>query len=144
MGKVNIKSLILAIILGFASWLWAFVIVGSAFFDYTTNQPIQNPNMGFYAAMLILNLILTIVVVALYLWKFEQKHPIIPDKWAIDAIIFGIILCGMNFLLDAIFFGLMGRNLISYFWIETTTGYFYPAIVLETLFLAYLIYGRKE
>ena len=107
MGKDYIKSLILAIILGFASWLWAFVIVGSAFFDYATNQPIQNPNMGFYAAMLILNLILTIVVIAIYLWKFEQKNPIIPDKWAIDAIVFGIILCGMNFLLDAIFFGIM-------------------------------------
>ncbi|MHA1660136.1 MAG: hypothetical protein ACTSUT_13565 [Promethearchaeota archaeon] len=89
-------------------------------------------------------LILTIIIIALYMWKYEKNNPIIPDNWTVDAIVFGVILCGMNFLLDILFFGMMGRNLISYFWLETTTGYFYPLIILETFLIAYLIYGRKE
>jgi len=133
----------LAIILGLLAWFWAFMIVGSAFFDYTTNQPIANPNIGVYVTMIFINAIVSIVIFALYIWKYEQNNPIIANKWAIDAIILGVIICGMNFLLDALFFGIMGRNLLSYFWIETTTGYFYPAIIIETYILAFLIYGRK-
>ncbi len=145
MVEINIKSLILTFVLGFASWLWAFIIVGSAFVDPMTGQPIANPNFSYYMAMLIVNFILTIVVAALYMWKCEQNNPILAENWALDAIIFGVILCGMNFLLDALFFGVfMQKDLLSYFWLETTTGYFYPAIILETLILAYLIYGRKE
>ena len=145
MADINIKSLVLAITLGFASWLWAFIIVGSAFYNFATNQPIENPNIGYYVAMLIVNTIISIVVLILYLWKWEQKNPIIPDKWAIDAIILGAIICGMNFLMDILFFGIFTqRNLIAYFWLETTTGYAYPALIIITLILAYLIYGRKE
>lgn len=144
MVEINKKSIILAVILGFSSWLWAFIIVGSAFFDYSTNQPITNPNMGYYFTMLIVNAIITIVVAAIYIWKYDQNHPILANNWALDAVILGVIICAMNFLLDAIFFGSMGRNLISYFWLETTTGYFYPAIILETFLIAYIIYGRKK
>ena len=144
MADINIKSLVLAIILGFASWLWAFIIVGSAFYNFATNQQIENPNIGYYVAMLIINTIISIVVLILYLWKWEQKNPIIPDKWAIDAIILGAIICGMNFLMDILFFGIFTqRNLIAYFWLETSTGYAYPALIIITLLLAYLIYGRK-
>jgi hypothetical protein len=141
---LNIKSLILAVVLGFASWFWAFMIVGSVFFDYTTNEPITNPAPGAYITMLIVNAIISLVVFILYIWKYEQKHPIIGDNWLLDALILGIIICGMNFLLDALFFGAMGRNLILYFWVETTTGYFYPAIILEVVIIAYLIYGRQN
>lgn len=145
MAEINIKSLALAIVLGFASWLWAFIIVGSAFYDYYTGQQIQNPNFGYYIAMLILNFIISISVLVIYLWKYEQKNPIILDKWALDAIILGALICGMNFLMDIIFFGLMmQRNLVAYFWLESTAGYFYPTIPLETLLIAYLIYGRNE
>lgn len=144
MAELNIKSLILVIILGFASWLWAFIIVGSAFFDYTTNQPINNPDMGIYMTMLIANAIITMLVLILFLWKYEQNHPILEGKWLIDAVILGAIICGMNFLLDAMFFGMMGRDLIAYFWLETTTGYMYPLIILETVIFAYFIYGRKK
>ena len=145
MADINIKSLILAIILGFASWLWAFIIVGSAFYNFATNQQIENPNIGYYVAMLIVNTIISIIILILYLWKWEQKNPIIPDKWAIDAIILGAIICGMNFLMDILFFGIFTqRNLIAYFWLETSTGYAYPALIIITLILAYLIYGRKE
>ena len=145
MADINIKSLVLAIILGFASWLWAFIIVGSAFYNFATNQQIENTNIGYYVAMLIVNTIISIVVLILYLWKWEQKNPIIPDKWAIDAIILGAIICGMNFLMDILFFGIFTqRNLIAYFWLETSTGYAYPALIIITLILAYLIYGRKE
>ena len=102
-------------------------------------------NLGYYIAMLVINAVLTIVVVAIYMWKYEQDHPIIPDKWVLDAIVFGAILCGINFLLDGIFFGLfIQKNLIVYFWLESTTGYFYPLIILESYLIAYLIYGRKE
>ena len=145
MADINIKSLVLAIILGFASWLWAFIIVGSAFYNFATNQQIENPNIGYYVAMLIVNTIISIVVLILYLWKWEQKNPIIPDKWAIDAIILGAIICGMNFLMDILFFGIFTqRNLIAYFWLETSTGYAYPALIIITLILAYLIYGRNR
>lgn len=143
MGKINIKSLVLGIILGFASWLWAFIIVGSAFYDFVSNKQIENPNMGMYISLIIVSAILSIVITALYLWKYEQNHPILEDKWSLDAILLGIILCGMNFLFDAMFFGAAGRNLVAYFWLETTTGYFYPLIILETWILAYFIYGRK-
>ena len=145
MADINIKSLVLAIVLGFASWLWAFIIVGSAFYDFVTNQPIENPNMGYYVAMLVVNAIISVVILILYLWKWEQKKPIIPDKWLIDAIILGVIICGMNFLMDILFFGIFAqRNLIAYFWIETTTGYAYPSLIIITLILAYVIYGKKE
>ncbi|MFX1392946.1 MAG: hypothetical protein ACFFAH_05150 [Promethearchaeota archaeon] len=144
MAEINVKSLILAIILGFANWLWAFIIVGSAYYDWVANKPVSNPNIGYYFAMLILTAIISIIVLILYLWKWEQKNPIIPDKWAIDAIILGVIICAMNFIMDIVFFGIFfQRNLIAYFWIETTTGYIYPAIIIITLILAYLIYGRK-
>jgi hypothetical protein len=144
MGKLNIKSLVLAIILGFANWLWAFIIVGSAFYDFVANKPIENPNIGFYIVLLIVNVIISTLIIALYIWKYEQNNPIIADKWAIDALVLGIIICGMNFLLDALFFGMLGRNLVAYFWLESTTGYMYPAIILITYILAYLIYGKKK
>jgi hypothetical protein len=144
MSQLNKKSLLFGLILGFLSWLWAFIIVGSAFFDYTTNQPIENPDPGLYIILLIINFMLTIVILAIYLWKYEQNNPIIERIWYKDAILLGIILCTMNFLLDAVFFGIQGRNLLTYFFIETTTGYMYPLIILETILLAYLIYGRKE
>ncbi len=145
MLKIRIKSLIVSVILGIASWFWAFIIVGSAFFDYATNQPIQNPDMNVYITLLILNFVITLVILALYLWKFEKNHPIIENGWIFDAFILGLVLCGMNFLLDAIFFGVFQqRELLSYFFLETTTGYLYPAIILETLILAYLIYGRTK
>lgn len=144
MADVNIKSIILALILGFFSWLWAFIIVGSAFFDYTTNQPIATPDMGLYFSLLIVNAIITIVVLVLYLWKYEKDHPILEDNWFIDALVLGALICGINFLLDAIFFGMQGRNLLSYFFLETTTGYLYPLIILETIIIAYLLYGRNE
>ncbi|MGQ4876385.1 MAG: hypothetical protein ACP6IY_20165 [Promethearchaeia archaeon] len=144
MEKINLKSLILAFILGFLSWLWAFIIVGSAFFDYTTNKPIKNPSMSVYITMLIINIILTIAVLILYLWKYEQNHPIFENNWVIDALILGAIICGLNFLLDAIFFGMMGRNLLAYFFLETSTGYLYPLIIVETIVFAYLIYGKKK
>jgi hypothetical protein len=143
MNDINKKSLLLAIILGFLAWFWAFIIVGFAFFDYSTNQPIANPNIVVYVTMLLINAIVSITIFALYIWKYEQKNPIIANKWAINAIVLGAIICGLNFLLDALFFGMMGRNLLSYFWLETTTGYFYPAIIFETYILAFLIYGRK-
>lgn len=142
MTEINIKSLILAIILGCANWYWAFVIVGSAYVD-----PMGNPKpfvFEYYLAMLIINAIISILVFALYMWKYEQNNPIIPDRWALDAVIFGIILCGMNFLFDAIFFGLiLHMDLIAYFWLQSTTGYLYPLIILETYLIAYLIYGRN-
>ena len=93
------------------------MIVGSAFFDYSTNEPIENPNMGVYVWLLIVNLMITLVILALYLWKYEQDHPILDDNWLLDAIILGVILCGMNFLLDAMFFGMMGRDLLAYFFL---------------------------
>ncbi|MHA1803190.1 MAG: hypothetical protein ACTSU4_01510 [Promethearchaeota archaeon] len=142
---MNKKSLLLSVILGIASWIWAFLIVGAAFFDYSTNQPIPNPNIQLYISLLIVNALVSLFVLLLYLWKYESKHPIIADSWAIDAIVLGSIVCGLNFLLDALFFGVFqNRNLISYFWLETTTGYFYPLMILETYILAYLLYGRKK
>ena len=141
---MNKKSLIFGIILGILAWFWAFIIVGSAFFDYTTNQPITNPDTGVYITMLIINTIVSIAIFALYEWKYEQNNPIIADNWVIDAILLGAIICGMNFLFDALFFGMMGRNLIAYFWLETTTGYFYPAIIFIVYLIAYAIYGRKQ
>lgn len=144
MVEINKKSLILAIILGIASWIWAFIIVGSAFFDYTTNQPITNPDMGYYVTMLIINAVITIIIAVLYIWKYEQNNPIILENWSLDAIILGVILCAINFLLDAMFFGMMGRNLIAYFWLETTTGYLYPLMILETYIIAYFLYGKNQ
>jgi hypothetical protein len=144
MAEINSKSLIIGIILGFAAWLWAFIIVGSAVYDFAANKP-RPFDFGFYLAMLIVTAIVSIVIFALYLWKYEQNNPIITNGWAIDAIILGIIICAMNFIFDIIFFGLiMHRNLISYFFLETTTGYAYPFIILEILIIAYLIYGRKS
>ena len=144
MGELNFKSLVFGIIFGFLSWLWAFILVGAAFYDWVANKPIENPNFGVYVTLLIVTFIISIVVIGIYLWKYEQKNPIILNKWALDAVILGIIICTMNFLLDAIFFGMLGRNLIAYFFLETTTGYLYPLIILETLILAYLIYGKNK
>jgi hypothetical protein len=143
MTELNVKSLILGIIFGFLSWLWAFILVGAAFYDWVANKPIENPNFGVYVILLIITFIISIIIIGIYLWKFEQKNPIIPNKWALDAVVLGIIICAMNFLFDAVFFGMTGRNLIAYFFLETTTGYFYPLIILETLILAYLIYGKN-
>jgi len=141
--KINIKSLIFAIVLGIAAWFWAFIIVGSAYTD-----PMGNPKpfvFEYYITMLIINAIISIIIVAIYIWKYEQKNPIIPDKWALDAIVFGAILCAMNFLLDIVFFGFMLKmDLFAYFWLESTAGYFYPLIILETFLIAFLIYGRKK
>lgn len=120
------------------------MIVGSAYFDFATNKPIENPDPGVYVSLLIINLVVTLLILSFYLWKYEQKHPIIEDKWAKDAVILGLVICLINFLLDALFFGMMGRNLLIYFFLESTTGYMYPAIILETLLLAYIIYGRKQ
>ncbi len=144
MAEINIKSLILGIIFGLVNWLWAFFLVGSAYYDWVANKPIENPSFLTYVILLILTLIISIIIATLYLWKYEQKNPIIPDKWAIDAISLGVIICGMNFLMDIIFFGIILQvNLIGYFWFTSTAGYFYPLIIIETLILAYLIYGRK-
>ena len=144
MGVINKKSLVFGIILGLASWLWAFIIVGSAFYDYAANKPNTNPNMGYYITVLIVNAIISYFIVILYLWKWEQNNPIIPDKWAIDAIVLGAIICGLNVLLDVLFFGVMMQmNLVVYFFLQSTAGYFYILIIPITLLLAYLIYGRK-
>jgi len=144
MAEINSKSLIIGIILGFAAWLWAFIIVGSSVYDFIENKP-RPFDFGLYVAMLIVTAIVSIVIFALYLWKYEQNNPIISDGWAIDAIILGIIICAMNFIFDIIFFGLIAqRNLISYFFLETTTGYAYPFIIFEILIIAYLIYGKKS
>jgi len=142
---LNTKSLLLGIILGFLSWIWAFLIVGSAFFDYTTNEPISNPNLGLYAILLVVNIIISVIILGFYLKKYEQSNPIIPENWSLDALLLGGILCAMNFILDAIFFGLlMQRNLIAYYFLETTTGYFYPAIILITWLIAYFSYGKER
>jgi len=144
MAEINSKSLIIGIILGFAAWLWAFIIVGSSVYDFIENKP-RPFDFGLYVAMLIVTAIVSIVIFALYLWKYEQNNPIISDGWAIDAIILGIIICAMNFIFDIIFFGLIAqRNLISYFFLETTTGYAYPFIIFEILIIAYLIYGKRS
>ena len=144
MVEINDKSLIIGIILGFLAWLWAFIIVGSAVYDFAANKP-RPFDFGFYVAMLIVTAIISIVIFALYLWKYEQNNPIVANGWAIDALILGLIICAMNFIFDIIFFGLIiQRNLISYFFLETTTGYAYPLIILEILIIAYLIYGRKS
>ena len=144
MAEINSKSLIIGIILGFAAWLWAFIIVGSSVYDFIENKP-RPFDFGLYVAMLIVTAIVSIVIFALYLWKYEQNNPIISDGWGIDAIILGIIICAMNFIFDIIFFGLIAqRNLISYFFLETTTGYAYPFIIFEILIIAYLIYGKKS
>ena len=143
MTELNFKSLVVGIVFGFLSWLWAFILVGSAFYDWVANKPIEHPNFGVYVMLLIITFVLSIIIIGIYLWKFEQTNPIIPNKWAVDAVVLGIIICAMNFLLDAIFFGMTGRNLIAYFFLETTTGYVYPLIILETLILAYLIYGKN-
>lgn len=144
MVGVNIKSLVLAIIIGFASWLWAFIIVGSAVYDFVANKP-KPFDFGLYITMLIINAIVSVVIFILYLWKYEQNNAIIPEKWAIDAVLFGVIICAMNFIFDILFFGLFAqRDLISYFFFETTTGYFYPLIIVEILIIAYIIYGRKK
>ena len=145
MTEINKKSLIFGIILGFLSWLWAFIIVGSAFYDFAANKPIENPDFGVYIGLLILTFIVSIIIEALYLWKYEQNNKIVPDKWALDAIILGAIICGMNYLFDIIFFGLFtDRDLFAYFFLESTAGYAYPIIILVILVLAYVIYGRKE
>lgn len=144
MAEINKKSLVIGIILGLASWFLAFIIVGSAFYDYAANKPIANPNMGIYITLLIVNAIISYIIVILYLWKWEQNNPIIPDKWAIDAIVLGTIICGINVLMDVLFFGvLMQMNLLVYFFLQSTAGYFYILIIPITLILAYLIYGRK-
>ena len=130
MTDLNFKSLIFGIIFGFLSWLWAFMLVGAAFYDWVANKPIENPNFGVYVALLIVTFLVSIIVIGIYLWKYEQKNPIILNRWAVDAVVLGIIICTMNFLLDAIFFGVFGRNLIAYFFLETTTGYLYPLIIL--------------
>ncbi len=144
MVEINFKSLVLAIILGFASWLWAFIIVGSAVYDFIANKP-KPFNFGLYIMMLIINAIVSVVIFILYLWKYEQINPIILDKWALDAIIFGVIICAMNFIFDILFFGFFAQqDLIAYFFFETTTGYFYPLIIVEILLIAYLIYGRGK
>lgn len=144
MAEINKKSLIFAFILGLASWFWAFIIVGSAFYDYAANKPITNPNMGYYITVLIINAIISYTIVIFYLWKWEQNNPIIPDKWAIDAIVLGAIICGMNVLMDVLFFDIMMQmNLFVYFFLQSTAGYFYILIIPITLLLVYLIYGRK-
>ena len=101
MAEISIKSLIIGIILGFAAWLWAFVIVGSAVYDFAANKP-RPFDFGFYIAMLIVTAIVSIFIFAFYLWKFEQNNPIIANNWAFDAIILGIIICAMNFIFDII------------------------------------------
>ena len=85
MTDINKKSLILGIIFGFAAWFWAFMIVGSAFWDYQTNKPIENPDMGVYITLLIVNVIISTIIMALYIWKYEQENPIIEDNWSLDA-----------------------------------------------------------
>jgi len=142
--KVKIKSLIFAIILGFVSWFWAFIIVGSAFYDFVENKP-RSFDFGLYILMLIVTVIVSISIFAVYLWKYEQNNPIILDGWFIDALILGAIICAMNFIFDIIFFGIISqRNLITYFFLDTKTGYFYPIIILEIIIIAYLIYGKKD
>jgi hypothetical protein len=142
--EINKKSLVLVIILGFASWLWAFIIVGSAVYDFVANKP-RPFDFGLYITMLIINAIVSIVIFILYLWKYEQTNPIIAEKWALDAVLFGAIICAMNFIFDILFFGVFAqRDLVMYFFFETTTGYFYPLIILEILIIAYLIYGKSD
>ena len=144
MAEINFKSLGLAIILGFASWLWAFIIVGSAVYDFVANKP-KPFDFGLYITMLIINAIISVVMFILYLWKYEQCNPIIVDKWALDAMIFGVIICAMNFIFDILFFGVFAqRDLVAYFFFETTTGYFYPLIIVELLIIAYLLYGKNK
>jgi len=144
LAEINIKSLVLAIIIGFASWLWAFIIVGSAVYDFAANKP-KPFVFEVYVAMLIINAIVSITIFVVYLWKYEQSNPIIAEKWALDAIFFGAIICAMNFIFDILFFGLFAqRDLISYFFFETTTGYFYPLIIVWILIIAYIIYGKRE
>jgi hypothetical protein len=144
MTEINFKSLIYAIVVGFAAWFWAFIIVGSAVYDFVENKP-RSFIFEVYVSLLIINAIISAIVFALYLWKYERLNPIIPDKWLLDAILFGIIISAMNYLFDIIFFGVfLQQNLIIYFFIESTAGYFYPLIILEILLLAYLIYGREQ
>ena len=57
MTELNVKSLILGIIFGFLSWLWAFILVGAAFYDWVANKPIENPNFGVYVILLIITFI---------------------------------------------------------------------------------------
>ena len=115
MAEINIKSLVLAIIIGFASWLWAFIIVGSAVYDFAANKP-KPFVFEVYVAMLIINAIVSVIIFVVYLWKYEQSNPIISEKWALDAVFFGAIICAMNFIFDILFFGLFAqRDLISYF-----------------------------
>lgn len=145
MADINKKPLMFGIIFGFIVWFLAFMIVGSAYYNYAANEPIENPDFGLYIILLIVNVIVMTVIMALYIWKYEQNNRIYPENWSIDAIILGIILCGMNFLLDALFFGvMMQRNLLAYYFLESTTGYMYPGIILITWLITYFIYGKKE
>ncbi len=80
MVEIKSKSLIIGIILGFAAWLWAFIIVGSAIYDFIENKP-RPFDFGFYVAMLIVTAIVSIAIFALYLWKYEQNNPIISNGW---------------------------------------------------------------
>lgn len=145
MVKINFKSLIIAIILGCDSWVWSLFITGSAFVDFTTFEQYKSPNLTLYIILLIVNLVISLFFLTIYVWKYEKDTPIIPERWALDAIILGGIICFMKFLLDSIFFGIiLGMNLIFYFWIQSAAGYVYTAIIFEILIIAYLIYGRRR
>ncbi|HEY0087965.1 MAG TPA: hypothetical protein VGB37_03925 [Candidatus Lokiarchaeia archaeon] len=145
MVKINSKSLIIAIIFGVDSWFWSFFIVGRVFIDFETGDQIKSPNFTFYAILLILNVIISLFFFTIYLWKYERENPIIIDRWALDAIIFGCIISGMRFFLDCLVFGLIfSFNLRLYFWIKSLSGYIYPAIIFEILILAYFIYRKKN
>ena len=145
MTEINKRSLTFGIIFGFIVWFLAFMIVGSAYYDYAANKPIENPDFSLYVTLLIVNTIIMTVIMALYIWKYEQNNRIYPDNWSIDAIILGVIICAMNFIMDALFFGvMMQRNLLAYYFLESTTGYMYPAIILINWLIAYLLYGKNE
>ena len=144
MVKKNFKSLIIAIILGCDSWVWSLFITGSAFVDFTTFEQYKSPNLTLYIILLIVNIVISLFFLTIYVWKYEKDTPIIPERWELDAIILGSIICFMKFLLDSIFFGIIiGMNLILYFWIQSAAGYVYIAIIFEILIIAYLIYGRR-
>ncbi|TFG04238.1 MAG: hypothetical protein EU539_11205 [Promethearchaeota archaeon] len=144
MVEINKKSLLLGFVMGFLSWLWAFIIVGSAMYDFVANKP-RTFIFEFYIALLIVNAIVSVLIFALYLWKYEKVNPIIQHNWMIDALVLGAIVCLMNYVFDIIFFGIfLQTDLLAYFFLESTAGYSYPIIILWMLVLAYLIYGRKD
>jgi hypothetical protein len=104
------KKILIPVILGLIIWILAFFIIGWT--QISEDPAIQ----ALYIPMVILFGIGTIILLVIFLlWYLPYLSIDLQQEWFIESLLVGILVMGIQYILDIIVFTLMQIDLVIYF-----------------------------